>query len=326
MSKIDIYQAVTDRILKLLDQGTVPWRQPINNKGAAGFPANFVSGKPYRGINVFLLACTAMMEGFSSSFWLTYKQAKERGGHVRRGEKSSPVVFWKRYATRDKDTGEEKTVPVIRLYNVFNASQCEGIETPDAAEAEDQAEPFEPIKQAARIIEGYRQGPKVVTAGNQACYQPMSDTVRMPKPERFESPESYYTTYFHELAHSTGHSSRLDRGLDKRLRPFGSPDYSKEELVAEMGAAFLAASAGISPQTIDQSAAYIDGWRSKLKGDKKLVIQASGAGQRAADLILGLAWDEALKRTSNDTEPTTPTASPTEPQADRANPPALAGP
>lgn len=294
MAKIDIYQAVTDRILELLDKGTVPWRHPVSGAGGDGFPKNLASGKPYRGINVFLLACTAMTQGYGSSYWLTYRQAKERGGQVRKGEKSSLVVFWKKYKTEDRETGEDKTVPVIRHYNVFNAEQCDGIEAPDLNQPDKaDAPPFEPIEEAARIVKGYAQGPAVITGGHQACYQPLADTVRMPEAERFESPESYYATLFHELVHSTGHSSRLDRGLDKNLRPFGSPDYSKEELIAEMGAAFLAAAAGISPQTIEQSAAYIDGWRRKLKGDKKLVIQASGAGQRASDRILGVTWDEA---------------------------------
>lgn len=323
MGKIDIYQAVTDRILTLLDQGTVPWRQPFTKQGSAGFPANLVSGKPYRGINVFLLACTAMMEGFTSSSWLTYKQARERGGHVKRGEKAAPIVFWKQYNTQDKETGKDKTVPVLRLYNVFNACQCEGLETPDIKEPEETAEPFEPIEQAAKIIEGYKQSPELVTGGNLACYHPLNDTVRMPEPERFESPESYYLTYFHELTHSTGHSSRLDRGLDTKLAPFGSADYSKEELVAEMGAAFLAASAQISPETIDQSAAYIDGWRRKLKADKKLVVQASGAAQRAADMILGLAGHE---QTGPDTALPSRTNSKVPPQAAKSHVPIPSGP
>jgi hypothetical protein len=137
-----------------------------------------------------------------------------------------------------------------------------------------------------------------------ACYKPATDAVGMPDRERFESTESYYATLFHELVHSTGHRKRLDRGLDPRPPPFGSADYSKEELVAEMGASFLAAHAGISPATIEQSAAYIDGWRRKLRDDKKLVVQAAGAGQRAADHILGVAWDEATNNTKQDSTPT----------------------
>jgi len=307
MAKIDIYQAVTDRILELLDQGTVPWRHPITpgspGNGGGGFPINLISGKPYRGINIFLLACTAMTQGYRSPYWLTYKQAKAKGGQVKRGEKSSLVVFWKKYNTTDRETGDAKMVPVIRHYNVFNTEQCNGL-PPEVSgvpgvetEDRDGSGEFEIIQTAAAIVDGYsggsggRGGPLIEDGWNQAAYSPLRDQVRMPKPEDCESPERYYTTLFHELVHSTGHSKRLDRGIDKNLRPFGSADYSKEELVAEMGAAFLAASAGIGHETIEQSAAYINGWRRKLKGDKKLVVQASGAAQRAADHILGVVWD-----------------------------------
>ena len=293
MAKIDIYQAVTDRILETLDKGTVPWRHPIKRSGDNdGLPRSMSSKKPYRGVNIFLLAMTAWAKGYESAYWLTYRQAKAQGGQVRKGEKASLVVFWKRYATKDKATGEEKVVPVIRHYNVFNAEQCEGIEAPDAVRPDPDAEPFEPIAQAEKIVAGYTGGPVIEHGGGQAFYRPLEDKVRIATPDRFESSGSYYATLFHELAHSTGHSSRLDRGLDQKLAPFGSTDYSKEELVAEMGAAFLAATAGISPPTIDQSAAYIEGWRKKLKGDKKLIVQAAGAGQRAADHILGVSWDD----------------------------------
>jgi antirestriction protein ArdC len=288
----DVNQAVTDRILSMLDEGTVPWRHPIKGGGQNDWPKNLASGKPYRGINVFLLAVTAWMQGYESSFWLSFKQAADRGGHIRKGEKSSMVVFWKQYETKDKETGEARTVPVLRYYNVFNAAQCEGIQAPDAPPPA--AAPFEPIREAQAIVDGYAGGPKIEHAGGRACYFPLQDRVRIARPGLFLSSEFYYATLFHELVHSTGHSTRLDRGLDKTLAPFGSSDYSKEELVAEMGAAFLAAHAGISPPTIEQSAAYIEGWRKKLKDDKKLVVHAAGAGQRAAE------WITANQRTADD--------------------------
>lgn len=292
MAKIDIYQAVTDRILETLDKGTVPWRHPIKRSADHdGLPRSMNSKKPYRGVNIFLLAMTAWAKGYESAYWLTYKQAKQQGGQVRKGEKASLVIFWKRYATTDKETGDKKVVPVMRHYNVFNAEQVEGVEAPDAVQPDPPAEPFKPIDEAEKIVTGYAKGPVIEHGGGQAYYRPTEDKVRIADPTRFEGPENYYATLFHELAHSTGHSSRLNRGLDKKLAPFGSADYSKEELVAEMGAAFLAATAGISPPTIEQSAAYIDGWRKKLKGDKKLIVQAAGTGQRAADHILGVTWD-----------------------------------
>ena len=289
---LDIYQAVTDRILELLDQGTVPWRQPFKrgSGGESGMPKNLISDKEYRGINVFLLAVTAMLEGYDSPYWLTFKQARDRDAHVRKGEKGSLVIFWKQYATKDKKTGEPVKIPVMRHYTLFNTSQCEGLEFPTAPEAEPEAEevPFEPIVEAMAIVDGYKDAPRIEHHSGRAFYRPPEDLVSLPEPREFVSGESYYATLFHELVHSTGHSKRLDRGIDTNAVKFGSTPYSKEELVAEMGAAFLAATSGISPPTIEQSAAYIESWRKKLKGDKKLVVQAAGAGQKAADWMLGI--------------------------------------
>lgn len=129
---IDLYQTVTDQIVTMLDQGVVPWRSPILGRGSAGHPKNLESTRPYRGVNVFLLAFTAFAHGYGSSYWLTFNQARARGGSVKKGEKSSMVVFWKQYDTKDRETGEAKTVPVLRYYNVFNVEQCDGIEAPDA--------------------------------------------------------------------------------------------------------------------------------------------------------------------------------------------------
>jgi antirestriction protein ArdC len=280
----DLYQAVTDRILEILDKGTVPWRHPIHNSGG-GRPKNLDSGKPYRGVNVFLLAITAWAKGYGSAYWLTFRQAQERGGYVKKGEKSSMVVFWKQYETNDEQTGDPKKVPVLRYYNVFNSDQVADIKPPDAAP--EPAAPYEPIAEAEKIVAGYRDGPKIEHGGNQACYLPATDVIRLPTPDRFLSREFYYATSFHELAHSTGHAKRLNRHLNTNLAPFGSPDYSREELIAEMGSAFLCAVAGIGPPTIEQSAAYIAGWRKKLADGPKLIVSAAGAGQRAADRILG---------------------------------------
>jgi antirestriction protein ArdC len=282
--ELDLYQAVTDRILEMLDKGTAPWRHPIRQSGG-GLPKNIDTGKPYRGVNVFLLSITSWVKGYSSAYWLTFRQAQEKSAHVRKGEKSSMVVFWKQYDTTDRETGEPKRVPVLRHFNVFNAEQVEGLKAPDAPQ--EPTEPFDPIEEAQAIFEGYRARPEVEFKGTRAVYIPSEDRVVLPKSEKFLSREFFYATMFHELAHSTGHRSRLDRGLSEKMTPFGSPDYSREELVAEMGSAFLCAVAGISPPTIEQSAAYIAGWRKKLSEDRKLIISAAGAGQRAADWILG---------------------------------------
>jgi antirestriction protein ArdC len=279
---LDIYQAVTDRILEMLDKGTVPWRHP-SHKAGGGLPKNLESDKPYRGVNVFLLGITSWLKGYDSAYWMTYRQALEQGGHVKRGEKSSMVVFWKKAQIVYQKTEQVKTIPVLRYYNVFNANQISDLNAPDAPPAPQK--PFEPIEEAEKIVAGYADGPKIEHTGSQAFYLPNIDLVRMPVPERFVNSECFYATEFHELVHSTGHTTRLNRNLSGKFAPFGSPDYSKEELIAEMGSAFLCAAAGISPATIEQSATYIDGWRKRISDDPRLVIAAAGAGQRASDWI-----------------------------------------
>lgn len=284
----DIYQAVTDRILKILDRGVAPWRQHIRHPGPnPSPPRNLTTGRAYRGINTFLLAVTAWIEGYGSPDWLTFRQARARGGHVLKGERGSLVIFWKQHATKDKQTGEPITVPVLRCYTVFNACQCAGIGTEETSPPPPE-EAFEPLLQAASIVDGYRDPPRIEHAGLMAFYRPADDLVRVPAPGKYTDRESYYSTLFHELIHSTGHSTRLDRGLDTQTRPFGSQDYSNEELIAEMGAAFLCAAAGIGTETIEQSASYIDGWHRRISADKKLVVQAASAAQKAADWVLGV--------------------------------------
>lgn len=282
----DVYAEVTSKIVAMLEVGVVPWRLPILGQQKAGWPKNLDSGKDYRGVNVFLLAMTAWCKGYGSSHWLTFNQARSRGGNVRKGEKSSMVVFWKQYATTDRHTGEEKLVPVLRYYNVFNIEQCEGLTAPDAPTI--QATAFSPIQAAESLVNGYDGRPEIAQNGGQrAFYVPATDSVHTPPPTRFATTEAYYATLFHELAHSTGHSKRLDRGIDTTLAPFGSPDYAREELVAEMAAAFLCGHTGITPATIDNAASYIAGWIKALKGDNRLAIAAAGAAQRAADWIRG---------------------------------------
>ena len=284
MSSFDLYQTVTDQIVAMLEAGVVPWRSPILGRSKAGHPKNLNTGRQYRGVNVFLLAFTAYAKGYGSSYWMTFNQARERGGNVRKGEKSSMVVFWKQYETKDKQTGEPLNVPVLRYYNVFNAEQVDGVEIPDAVKY--QPIEFNPIDEAEKIAAGYVGGPGVNhDGGQQAFYRPATDSVHLPERTRFASVEEYYSTLFHELSHSTGHSSRIDRAIDTNPKPFGSADYGKEELIAEMSAAFLCSQAGIQPAVIGNQAAYLGGWLKQIKADKKLVISAAGQAQRAADWI-----------------------------------------
>ena len=280
MSKKSVYQIVTDQIIEMLDNGVVPWHKPW--KGTM-YPSNLISKKAYRGINPFILACVASMKGYDSPFWLTYNQAKKKGGQVRKGEKSTLVVFWKWIEKEvENDNGEMKkrSFPILRYYNVFNLDQIDGIESPEAKEMN---EDFNSIECAENIIHNMPNKPQIYHNGTRAFYRPSEDMVTLPKKERFENEEEYYSTAFHELGHSTGHESRLKRDLSGF---FGDEKYSQEELVAEMTAAFLCGVCEIENVTIENSAAYIAGWKKKLKEDEKIIVRAAAQAQKAADFIL----------------------------------------
>ena len=275
--RADVYQIVTDRVIELLESGVVPWHKPW----AAGSqePMNLVSQKAYRGVNVWLLACS----GYSSPYWVSYKQAQELGGNVKKGEKSTLVVFWKQLKVADKENpGETKTIPMLRYYRVFNVSQCEGIEYP---QPEARTPEFSPIDACERVVSGMRNPPAITSTSQRACYSRRDDTVNMPDRATFDAEAQFYSTLFHELTHATGHESRLGRLQDANSH-FGSSTYAKEELIAEMGAAYLCATAGVVNATINNSAAYIASWLEKLKNDTKLVVAAAGAAQKSSDYIL----------------------------------------
>jgi antirestriction protein ArdC len=278
-----VYEVVNLRILELLQQGTVPWRKTWHSESST--PKNLVSKKEYRGINVFMLAC----QEYSSPYWLTFKQCQDKGGKVRKGEKSTPVIFWKwidRKDPDDPDTKETKNgkVPMLRYYNVFNIEQVEGITVPPSPVAI--VSPFTPIERADQIIASMPLRPDIRHGGNEACYSPVLDYVKLPEPSAFQSPEEYYSTAFHELTHATGHASRVGRKGILEPSYFGSHSYSKEELVAEMGAAFLCGVAGIEQRTIENSAAYIAGWLKALKNDRTLLVHAAAQAQHGSDYIL----------------------------------------
>ena len=191
----------------------------------------------------------------------------------------------------DRDTKTKKQVPILRYYTVFNLDQIDGVEAPDAPEPS--TRDFVPIEEAAKIVSGMGQRPEIIHKEPRAYYRPSTDTVNLPRPELFEKAEEYYSTAFHELTHATGHETRLNRRPSSEIRHFGDRDYSQEELVAEMGAAFLCAKARIEQATIENSAAYIQGWLAALKGSPKLVVHAAAQAQRAADFILGVNHGEA---------------------------------
>jgi len=284
--KTDAYEQITERIIGLLESGTVPWRKPW--KAQTGMPRNLVSGQCYRGINVFLLHSMH----YESPFWLTYKQALDLGGHVRKGEKACPVVFWKQWEREDELTGEVAKIPMMRIYHVFNAGQCDGLKNVPAIGETVTTTPASNAE-AEAIIDRMPQRPEIKHSMAKAFYTLALDCVWLPDRERFETVNAYYQTLFHELTHSTGHPSRLNRPTLTETAGFGSNPYCKEELVAEMGAAFLCGRANIGEAVLENSAAYIQGWLQQLRNDKKLIVQAAAQAQKAADFILGIKSESA---------------------------------
>ena len=277
------YDRITERIVSLLEQGTVPWHKPW--QVATGLPRNLVTSKPYSGINTFLL----MSMGYESPHWLTFRQAIQLGGTVKKGEKSCPVVFWKPMEVTDTESGETEKIPFLRLYHVFNAVQCEGLKNVPAPE-----EGSFSVTKPAEIVAKMPLPPAVKHGMMQAFYSPPNDTVGMPAPRRFDSEDDYHATFFHELVHSTGHEKRLKRQSITERNGYGSDPYCKEELIAELGSAFLCGQSGIVERTIDSSAAYIEGWMKQLQQDKTLIVYAAAQAQKAADFILGRLESETI--------------------------------
>jgi antirestriction protein ArdC len=280
--KNEVYERITDRIVALLTQGTVPWHKPW--KATTGLPRNLVSKKPYRGINAFLLLAMS----YESPFWLTFRQAAALGGSVRKGEKACPVVFWKQLKIADKETDETKRIPLLRYYHVFNVAQCDGLKVNPAV-----APACHAGTKPETIVANMPQPPVVKHGMTRASYSLHEDRVAMPDRERFASDAEYFSTLFHELVHSTGHEKRLNRATILESKGFGSDPYCREELVAEMGAAFLCGEAEIAERVVENSAAYIQNWLTQLKNDKTLIVQAAAQAQKAADFILGRTFTES---------------------------------
>jgi len=243
-------------------------------------PCNLISGKEYRGMNVFLLGS----QGYASRYWLTFNQANKLGGHVKRGEQSSIVTFWHIGEEKIKADGSKTRPFLLRYYRVFNVCQTEGIA--EKLGLGESARPVASIEECEAIVAGMPNRPKFEQS-DRAWYQPSTDSVGMPAHGLFTSAEEYYSTLFHELTHSTGHASHIGREGIEILNTFGSESYSKEELVAEMGAAMLCGVTGIAPATLQNSAAYLKTWIGRLKSDSRLLMSAASAAQKAADYIRG---------------------------------------
>ncbi len=275
-SHASVYEIVTEQVIRQLESGVAPWRKPWRTE----MPCNLISGKEYRGMNVFLLGS----QGYASRYWLTFNQVNKLGGHVKKGEHSSIVTFWHIGEEKIKADGSKTRPFLLRYYRVFNLTQTEGIAEKLGL---GNASPRVPsIEGCEAIVARMPNAPKMEQS-NAAWYRPSADTVGMPARGLFSSAEEYYSTLFHELTHSTGHASRIGREGIEILNTFGSESYSKEELVAEMGAAMLCGVTGIAPATIQNSAAYLKTWIARLKSDSRLLVSAASAAQKASDYILG---------------------------------------
>lgn len=288
----DVYSIITDRIIQQLNQGVIPWKQ---SWATVGPPANLISKQHYRGINSFLLACAK----FSSPWFLTFKQCSQLGGTIKKGESGLPVIYWKvSYKTpsgalipSSQVSPADKLIftPVylLRYYKVWNVLQCDNISGKVPVHSQTI---HIPVPEAEQIVSGYRSSPPIIHGGSQAYYAPLTDYIQMPNPSDFFIPQHYYATLFHEMIHSTGHKSRLSRScVTDRTVTFASVEYSKEELIAEIGACYLLNHAGFnSDNFIPDSAAYINTWIKKLQSDPKLIIAASAKAQQASDFILNI--------------------------------------
>jgi len=285
MSNI-VYQIVTDRIIKLLESGTAPWKKAWK---ASDLPMNLTTKIPYKGVNTWLLLSC----GMPSPYWLTWKQTMALKGTVKKDEAKNfqVVVFWKQLKYDKKSTDneiEERTFPMLRYYRVYNLSQVElPADVMKKLVPEKEVRLTNKIEDCEAIVKNYKDCPEIKYGGDRAYYACLFDRIQMPLHEDFDSDEEFYSTMFHEMAHSTGAEKRLNRFKATDSHIFGSDRYSKEELIAEMTSSFLCAEAGIENQVIENSVAYIASWMKAIKeGDKNFVISAASRAQRAADYIL----------------------------------------
>jgi antirestriction protein ArdC len=287
--KADIYQTITERLVEHLKRGTVPWQKPWLSV------QNLVSQKPYRGINCLLLGSA----DYRTPYWATFKQVVDLGGRVKKGEKSTPIIYYKILENRDDvgnlvilEEGRPARIPFVRWSNVFNLEQTEGITPPNVPKNQVQ---IQPNKKAASIVENAKLCP-IHHTGFAALYSPRDDIIRIPAAATFRSQEDYYHSLYHEMIHASGHLSRLNREGVALPAKFGSEPYCREELIAELGAAFLSNGAGILGQVqFENSAAYLNSWIQKLERDPRPIISAASQAQRASDFIRGIEDKEALQ-------------------------------
>jgi antirestriction protein ArdC len=291
----DVYQRITNQIVHELEQGVRPWMQPWSaghGDGRVVRPLRF-GGIPYRGINVILLWSAAMAKGYGAPVWMTFKQALELKAHVRKGEQGSLVVYADRLTRAETDaaTGEEteRSIPFMKSYTVFNVEQVDGLPEHYYAKPEAKGEPVPRIAHAESFFTATRA--QIVHGGSRACYVVSTDNIHMPCIDFFRDAESYYATLAHEATHWTRHPSRLAREFGRKR--WGDEGYAMEELVAELGAAFLSADLALTPEVREDHAAYIASWIKVLKNDTRAIFSAASHAQRAADFLHGVNATEA---------------------------------
>lgn len=282
-----VYGIVTDKIISLLEKGTIPWEQKWNTQ----LPQNFVTKIPYRGFNLFYLYCVALENGYKSPYWLTYTQITNLKGTLKPWQKPEIVIKFGYNTWKDeKDLDEngnpkiKRGKPFLSFFKEYNIEQTEGIDW------ENPVRQNNPIKACEEIIENYKDCPVITHAVGTPSYSPEPDIITLPDLSIYQEPQYYYKSLFHEITHSTGHEKRLNRFKQEKNIPHTTSKeyYSKEELVAEFGSAFLCAEAGISnEQTEGHSASYINGWLQALKNDEKLIMEAASKAQRAVDYVKG---------------------------------------
>jgi antirestriction protein ArdC len=279
----DLFAEITNRIIFDMEQGVLPWSKPwkagTTAAPALGMPINATTGKPYRGINVLLLWAAAASNGWADARFLTFKQAKDAGGNVRKGEHGHKIYFFRKIEVEDRNTeGETKEIAMLKEYTVFHVSQVEGCDKLQSAPVGVAELPQDTAELLATI------GASLTHGGDRAFYAPLPDRIGMPWPQDFNSLNDYRATLYHELTHWTGHKARCDRTFGGR---FGDKAYAREELVAELGGAFLCAEYGLPYQT--QHASYLANWLEVLKEDKRAILQAASMAQKAVDFIRAAA-------------------------------------
>ena len=284
------YETVTNTIVGMLESGTAPWSKPWSSGGPMGRPLR-ATGEGYQGINTLILWSAAQERGYQSRYWLTYKAAQEKGGQVRKGEKATTVFFFTKILKGATETEEAKMFPLMKSYCVFNADQCDGLTAPYIAPT---APPVSmPIGERHAGADAFATatGADIRHGGARAFFRPSEDIVQMPQFADFNTPEAYYAVLLHELTHWSGHKSRLDRSLKGR---FGDPDYAFEELIAELGAAYLCADLGVSPEPRPDHASYIASWIKGLRDDPRAIFRAAAAAEKAATYLHTVATPMAI--------------------------------